>query len=444
MNSVLAELKKYRALKQVSTNSVCSVISIIANLASIPMFLNYLGQKDYGIWIALFSMITWVSIADLGIGSGLRNMLGAALARQESNKVRKYIFTAYISVSAICISLLILNYIITLTIDVGRFFPNYEQKNIISIYNYTIISFLLILQGKLLHSIAAAYHRSEIASIVNTVQAVGICLIIILINVLQMPADILSFVKLFCFLCIVIYTVPCALVVIRIVGTKQFTLKHYHRHTLMKLLNFGWRFLILQLSAIVLYSTDAFLLQYFFSPEITAEYGTYLKYFGIIVLLTTILGSPLWSVTVSETEKANKIILNLLRHKLLFYYIFLMLFTLLLIAIQKPIFQIWVPKLITTDYKMVLLISIYSFMQCLLFISGNIINGSGALMLQTIFAPLAAVINLLLVVIGIKFFDLGVNWIIVSTIIANAPSLIINYVHCRKILNSTNQGIWSK
>ena len=295
-----------------------------------------------------------------------------------------------------------------------------------------------------MHSIAAAYHRSEIASIVNTVQTVGICVILMLINHFQMPADILSFVKLFCFLCVLIYFIPCALVVIKIVGKQHFTMKLYHLHTLKKLLNFGWRFLILQLSSIVLYSTDAFLLQYFFSPEITAEYGTYLKYFGIIVLLTTILGSPLWSVTVSESEKTNKIILNLLRNKLLFYYIFLILFSLLLILIQKPIFQIWVPKLITTDYKMVLLISMYSLMQCLLFISGNIINGSGALMLQTIFAPIAAIMNLLLVIVGINFFNLGVNWIIVSTIIANAPSLIINYVHCGKILNGTHRGIWSK
>lgn len=444
MTSVLAELKKYRALKQVSINTVCSAVSIIANFASIPMFLNILGQKDYGIWIALFSMITWVSIADLGIGSGLRNMLGAALARQEYNKVQKYIFTAYVSITAICLSLLTLNYLITLAIDVGKLFPNYERNNIIYTYNYTVISFLLILQGKLLHSIAAAYHRSEIASIVNTVQTVGICVILMLINYFQMPADILSFVKLFCFLCVLIYFIPCALVVIKIVGKQHFTMKLYHLHTLKKLLNFGWRFLILQLSSIVLYSTDAFLLQYFFSPEITAEYGTYLKYFGIIVLLTTILGSPLWSVTVSESEKTNKIILNLLRNKLLFYYIFLILFSLLLIFIQKPIFQIWVPKLITTDYKMVLLISMYSLMQCLLFISGNIINGSGALMLQTIFAPIAAIMNLLLVIVGIKFFNLGVNWIIVSTIIANAPSLIINYVHCRKILNGTHRGIWSK
>ena len=119
MTSVLAELKKYRALKQVSINTVCSAVSIIANFASIPMFLNILGQKDYGIWIALFSMITWVSIADLGIGSGLRNMLGAALARQEYNKVQKYIFTAYVSITAICLSLLTLNYLITLVKNVA-------------------------------------------------------------------------------------------------------------------------------------------------------------------------------------------------------------------------------------------------------------------------------------------------------------------------------------
>lgn len=444
MNSVLDELKKYRVLKQVSTNTICSAVSIFANFASIPMFINILGQEDYGIWIALFSMITWISIADLGIGSGLRNMLGAALTRQEYNEIKKYIFTAYISISAICIILLTLNYIIIFIIDVGKLFPNYEQKHIINIYNYTAISFLLIFQGKLLHSIAAAYHRSEIASIVNTLQTVGICVILMLISYFQMPANILSFVKMFCLLCVLIYTLPCALVVTRIIGTQHFKMNSFHWHTLKKLLNFGWRFIILQISSIVLYSTDAFLLQYFFSPEITAEYGAYLKYFGIIVLLTTIFGSPLWSVTVSESETTGKTILNLLRSKLLYYYIFLILFCLLLLLIQKPIFQIWLPKLVTSDGKMVFLILIYSFIQCLLFITGNIINGSGALMLQTIFAPLAAVMNLLLVIIGIKFFDLGVNWIIGSTIIANAPSLIINYVHCKKILNGTNQGIWSK
>ena len=444
MTSVLDELKKYRALKQVSTNTACSAVSIIANFASIPMFLNILGQKDYGIWVALFSMITWVSIADLGIGSGLRNILGVALARQENNTIQKSIFTAYVSITSICILLFIVNYLITLALDIGEFFPDYEQIKINEIYTYTVISFLLILQGKLVHSIAAAYHRSEFASIVNALQTVGICVLLFTINYFEMPAEILSFVKLFCYLCVLIYTLPCIIIVIRIVGRKNFTFRLFHWFTLKKLLNFGWRFLILQISAIVLYSTDAFLLQYYFSPEVTAEYGTYMKFFGIIVLLTTILGSPLWSVTVSESENTGKTVLNLLKSNLLYYYIFLLLCCFLLLIIQKPIFQIWVPTLNTTDNTMVVLIAVYSFMQCILFTTGNIINGSGALFLQSILAPTAAILNLLLVIIGVNAYGFGVNWIIASTIIVNIPSLVICWIHANKVLNADLSGIWAR
>ena len=53
---------------------MAKVASIIANLVTVPLILNYLGAEQYGVWITITSVFLILGVADFGIGNGLLNM----------------------------------------------------------------------------------------------------------------------------------------------------------------------------------------------------------------------------------------------------------------------------------------------------------------------------------------------------------------------------------
>ena len=61
----------------------------------VPLTLDYVDNECYGVWLALSSMVVWISFFDIGINNGLRNKLTAALAHNDYNLGRKYVSTTY-------------------------------------------------------------------------------------------------------------------------------------------------------------------------------------------------------------------------------------------------------------------------------------------------------------------------------------------------------------
>lgn len=70
-------------------------VSLLVTFLSVPLFLSYLGKETYGVWLAIFSVISWMSFFDLGLGNGLRNHLTHTFADNDTKKAQEYISTAY-------------------------------------------------------------------------------------------------------------------------------------------------------------------------------------------------------------------------------------------------------------------------------------------------------------------------------------------------------------
>lgn len=107
--------------KQVSFGMIYKILSMCLSYISIPLFLKYLGQQDYGLWMTIFSIVSWVYTFDLGIGNGLKNKLTESLTKKNYNEAREYITTGYIVLGITAICILILGIIGIKVIDIGKF-----------------------------------------------------------------------------------------------------------------------------------------------------------------------------------------------------------------------------------------------------------------------------------------------------------------------------------
>lgn len=87
-------------------------IGFLLNIAIIPVSLNFVGDEVYGIWITLFSIITWFTLFDGGFGNSLRNRLAVNLAKGEIEVATGYVTTSYVALGTIMIVLLFTFFIV--------------------------------------------------------------------------------------------------------------------------------------------------------------------------------------------------------------------------------------------------------------------------------------------------------------------------------------------
>ena len=91
----------------------------MASFLLVPLTINYLDTENYGIWLTLSSFIAWFSFFDIGLGNGLRNKFAEAKAKGDMTLARGYVSSAYFTIGAVSLGLIViftfLNYFIDWT-----------------------------------------------------------------------------------------------------------------------------------------------------------------------------------------------------------------------------------------------------------------------------------------------------------------------------------------
>ena len=98
--------------KSILLNFLFKGIMMFTSFAVVRYSIRYLGDKNYGIWVTVSSIISWIGACDLGVGNSLRNELAKTYAQNENDKEKKLIGTAIRTVA--CASLFFLVLIIIL------------------------------------------------------------------------------------------------------------------------------------------------------------------------------------------------------------------------------------------------------------------------------------------------------------------------------------------
>lgn len=96
---------RYRRITLASITGIAArVISAGTGLVSAPLTINYLGKEQFGLWMAVSSLVAWLQLTDLGMSNGLTNAISESHGRDDHKLIRQHITTAL--VSNIAISLL--------------------------------------------------------------------------------------------------------------------------------------------------------------------------------------------------------------------------------------------------------------------------------------------------------------------------------------------------
>lgn len=425
--------------KHLSLGFIYRILGIMLSYISISLFLKYLGEKDYGLWMVVFSIISWIFMFDLGIGNGLKNRLTQCLVEKNFLDAKKYITTGYIILGFIALFLLIIGWLgiqffsIKELLSLDSYSENFLKKFISFIFMITVLNFIVGLY-KIFY---IAEHNSTIGNFSNLLfQILFICILLVLkkLNMITLMNVGIAY--------------PGLNLIIGLFLTKAYFRKHsqllpkfkyFDRKKIKDIGGVGLEFFIIQVSMLIILTTDNIIITKLLGIEEVTPYNLVSKLFQIFLVFSTIILTPLWTLFLDAYLKSDKKWILSIFKKLNLLYLILCLSVVVVIILTPFITKVWLqktiqfPKYLTSLWGIFVLIRIYGDIYM------YFVNGIGKIRLQTLLYVLGAIINIPLSIYFVKFFNLGSSGVILATNISILPLTIFIPIQVYKIMKEIKE-----
>jgi O-antigen/teichoic acid export membrane protein len=210
------------------------------------------------------------------------------------------------------------------------------------------------------------------------------------------------------------------------------------------ILGIGLNFFIIQIAAIILFSTDNIIITQLFGPKEVTPYNIAFKYFSIVTMGFSIIVIPYWSAITEAYTKKDFLWIKKSMNTLLKLSIIFSLGAIVLIIFSNEFYFFWVGDLIQVPFTLSLFMGIYVIIGAFGRPFNHFVNGTGKIKIQLCFAVFGAVMNIPLSIYFAKYLDFGSSGVILATIVCEFIGLVILPVQYNKIINNKAHGIWNK
>lgn len=417
--------------------------SVFISLLLVPLTIKYVNATQYGIWLALSSIIAWFSFFDIGLGNGLKNKLAEALAKDDKELAKTLVSTTY---AILC--LLVLAFVVIFL--VVHHFVNWsavlslpaamepELRNLISLV------FILFCLQFILQTIVVILTAHQQVSTASFLSFLGNLLSLAFIFILTKTTEgnLLYLGLAFSATPLVVYFFSSLFYFktkYRLIAPSFKSINFSYSRILMGL---GVKFFVIQIAAIILYQTTNILLLKLYDADEVTSYNINYKYFGIITMVFSIVMSPFW-VAFSDAYHKNDIPwIKQTINKLLKIWALISAGGLLMLLVSIPVIKFWVGDSVRYSLHA-------GFAMWLYFISSSFgsifvffINGTGKVFLQFLTSIIAPILFIPLAIFLGRYF--GQAGLIYSSILCNVYGIFIAPLQYRKIIQQSATGIWNK
>lgn len=422
-------------------------LSLLISVFATPLYIRYFNNNAVlGIWYTILSLLTWVSVADLGLGNGLRNKLTTVLAESKFGLAKKYISSTYAALFCIMMPLAIIGSIIIFKADLNSFFGVTNEEINRSALNCGVsilfigitISFII----KPINNIIYALQKSSINNFISLCTSV-IPLAYIIVSA---PADSgTNFLRLSI---IHVIAIEIPLIIATIIVFKGSIiqkclpgLKYIELSVAKEMMGFGLQFFGAQIFFMMIMSTNELIISRLYNSAYVVQYNVYYKLFTLAGSIFTLALTPLWSkITRDLTLKKYKTIKNTLSVLYLFSGLAMLANFILVIALQR-VLDIWLgSNTFEVDYVTAIIFAFFGGSYIFNTALTTVANGLGKMKSQIVIYSIGALFKLPVILLVRKFTD---NWNVVTlynaivlTIFCVAEIMILKRMICAWEKNS--------
>lgn len=417
--------------------------SILISLLLVPMTLGYISPELYGIWLTLSSIMLWLNFFDVGFTLGLKNKLAEAIAKGDWNKGKSLVSTTYLMMVLIFIPLwIILEWIVP--------FINWASfLNVDTIYNEEITKAMHILIAcfclqmivNILTAVIAAFQKVALSSSFP-VWGNFLSLIAIFLLTKFCPPSLVA-------LACTVSVLPILVIIIAsfVLYSSKFkkvapSIEAINKSYVKELFSLGYKFFLIQVQVVVLFQSTNILISNVSGPNEVTYYNIAYKYLGIAMMIYTIFLSPLWPAFTDAYTKKDYTWMKNIYKKMSTVFLISAAAVIIMILLSPIIYKIWIGERISIPITMTIAVGIYMIVFSWDSLQINMINGIGAVKLQTYVTMLGLIIHIPLSFCLGKY--IGAIGVVCSMILINVLYSTVFTIQINKLLNNRAKGIWIK
>lgn len=390
-------------------------ISVACAFLTVSFSLQLLDTNKYGIWLAISSTVSWISVLDIGLANGLRNKVAGYFAIKDYNSSKADVSSTYAILVLIMIPVMLLFSVIAPLVNWNSVFKTHLDERellytLIVVFIGLSLQFVLKPIASILQGDQKIHKANQIALVCNVSPLVPI-----IIGAKYLKGSIL-------FLAMAQTMLPVLVMLIYSIvlftnGYKNISpsLKSVDLKKSRSLFGLSFAFFIVQIARVFILSTTEIIITRNFGGSYVTTYNLLFRYYSVAGMVLYIVLATYWSAftnafALNDLEWIKASIRKLLKMAFMFTAVIVIQFLLI-----KPVFHIWVggkvPVPLSTSISMAVYFILCLFTDTLVIV----INGSGRMKIQSVVTLITAILHIPFVLFLIRYYHLGLNSIIYAT-----------------------------
>lgn len=437
--------RSVRAKKNIGASFFLQGITLVIGFVRVPIALDYLNVTEYGIWLTLSSIIAWFTFFDIGLGNGLRNKLAEALAKGDNKLAQIYVSTTYAILTIIITAVYLICIIISQFVDWVKILntsPDLAGELQLLVF-VVITSFALRFVFGLITTVLTADQKPAIGSSIGVIGSIFYLIVLIILS--KTTSGSLVYLAIASggssLIFIIIASIYLYSNTYRIIRPSLNAIQFKYFRDLGSL---GIKFFLVQISALILFSTDNMIITQVLGPEHVTPYNIARKYMGMPLMAFSIIMWPLWSAfTEAFTKKDYDWIKNTIT-KMLKIWGILVFASIVFLVISKTFYHLWLGDRVDVPVLLSCFMGLYSVIYGWNQIFVFFLNGVGKIKLQLYMGFVTTVINIPLSIFFARQLNLGSAGVILATNVCLFIGSIWAPIQYYKIINNKATGIWAE
>lgn len=435
----LSNARSHNYLKQLKGSVLYKLGAILATFLAMPIMIKYLGVEQFGVWATMLTLITWVMLFDLGIGNGLKNKVSESLAQDLHQEAAGYISTAYGLIGVVSFFLFTVFLISSMWIPWQSVF-NTESISESTLKNSVITLSFFIFFNFWISLVNQVYHGLQKSSVVVLGQFISnaIAFLFVFILFIFTESSILLMVWAYGF-SLVLANVFLSINVFKTHKYLKPNFGLFDKEKISPLLSLGVNFFIIQLAVLVIFMTDKIIITQVLGPEHVTPYEVLFKLFSMITIVHSIILAPLWPAYSDAYARGDLDWIRMALKKQLKIALVLIAGAFLLALAGPLIIKIWIGEAVKPDSSLYLLFALFIIISVWNNVFAYFVNAVNELNVQLNTAIIAALINIPLSVFLVKYLELGLQGIILATVLSLSIYALFGPIQVYRLLKGQNQ-----
>jgi O-antigen/teichoic acid export membrane protein len=423
---------------------VLRAVSTLTNFLLVPLTLHYLNPTRYGIWLTLTSIVTWVNVLDIGLGTGLRNKFAEAVARGEHELARSYVSTSYAFISLFALGAVLIFWVINPFLHWAAILNTPQEMNpeLRSLALVAFTCFFLRVVFSLIGTILVADQRpamNNMLDVLVNVLALGVVFLLtrsvdsslfwvgssisIITAVVPLTANIWYFRRKY----------------VKYLPSLKYVKVEYAR----ELMGLGIKFFIIQMAGIFIFASSNIIITQFFGPAEVTPYNIAFKYYGAAAQAFLMIITPFWSAYTDAYTRGDTGWIIRTNKKLRQIWGWQVAAVVVMTLASPYVYRLWVGESVRIPWLLSMFMGAYVLIVAWSNIFAYFINSTGKLRLQLWVAVGVAVVNIALSVLLARNLGLGSTGVVLATCLALLPGCFAWPVQMKKLLAGETGTIWT-